>query len=481
MLNYANLLHKYIVILFSFMFVIAMINKIVNNAWYNKNPYEKPNIIVFVADDANWDDFGAYGNEAIRTPNINKLAEEGLTVQNAFLTVSQCSPSRISILTGKYPHSTRAEDLHMPLLKNQRIIPSFLQERGYFTGHMKKTHYGPNANAQFNWYHERTADSFPEFLEASGEAPFFLWVGFSEPHRPYPSSPSVERRHDPQEVHVPPYLVDDEATREDLAMYYDEIFHLDTKIGRFMEELQSRELVENTIVFFISDNGMPFPRAKGTVYDEGVRTPLIIKWPKEIRAGSTYDGLISLVDLAPTILEIAGIPPGEDMQGESVKRMLLDQTVTGREFVFSQRNWHDTDEHIRAVRSENYLLIRNAYTELPHGTPADIGGSPSFRSLVFKRDYGELTPEQARLFQVPRPIIEFYDVKKDPYQLNNLASHDDYWVLAREYSRVLENWIEDTDDFPFYYRIRADHTDRWTGVRFQQQIPPMRNTEVRRN
>ncbi|CAN5840127.1 sulfatase [soil metagenome] len=437
-----------------------------------------PNIIIFLADDANWNDFGSYGNNVIQTPTINKLAEDGLTVKKAFLMVGQCSPSRISLLTGMYPHATKAEDLHMPMPEHLQIVPSFLQEKGYFTGHMKKTHYGPHADAQFNWYNERTADSFPEFLDAADEDPFFLWVGFTEPHRSYPSSDNVKQLHDPANVKVPPYLVDDEATRGDLAMYYDEIAHMDIKIGRFMEELRSRNVEENTMVIFISDNGMPFPRAKGTVYDEGVRTPLIITWPKQINAGATYDGLVSLVDLAPTILDIAGIPSGENMQGESFAEMLFDQSVSGREYLFIQRNWHDADEHIRAVRSENHLLVRNAYVELPHGTPADIGGSPSFRSLVEKRENGELTTEQARLFEVPRPIIEFYDVKDDPYQLNNLASHDDYWQLARDYARILENWMEETNDFPPYYRTRADHTDRWTGVRFQQSIPPMRNAEI---
>jgi len=446
----------------------------INDSISHKNDH-LPNIIIFVADDANWNDFGPYGNDVIQTPTINKLAEEGLTVNKAFLMVGQCSPSRISILTGMYPHTTGAEDLHMPLPEHLKMMPSYLQERGYFTGHMKKTHYGPHGDQQFNWYSENTADSFPEFLNEAEGQPFFLWVGFTEPHRPYPGSPLVEQVHEPGEVQVPPYLVDDEATRKDLALYYNEIVHLDKKIGRFIEELQSRELEENTIVIFITDNGMPFPRAKGTVYDDGVRTPLIVKWPKKIQAGTRYNGLVSLVDLAPTILDLAELPVGENMHGESFADIFFDQSVPGRDYLFTQRNWHDTDEHIRAVRSEKYLLVRNAYVELPHGTPADIGGSASFRSLVAKREAGLLTPEQSRLFEVPRPIIEFYDLENDPYQLYNLASHEDYWQLAREYAQVLDNWISETGDFLPYHRVRADHTDRWSGVRFQQGIPPMRH------
>lgn len=374
-----------------------------------------------------------------------------------------------------YPHATGAEDLHMPMPEELDIIPSFLDKQGYFTGHMKKTHYGPHAEAQFDWYDRRTADAFPAFLDQAEGRPFFLWVGFTEPHRPYPSNDQIEILHDPATVNVPPYLVDDEATRKDLAMYYDEIAHMDRKIGRFMDTLEERGISDNTLIIFFSDNGMPFPRAKGTVYDEGVRTPLIFTWPERIEAGTTYDGLTSLIDLAPTILDLAGLPAGEDMQGVSMKPALFDQSVPGRDYVFSQRNWHDADEHIRAVRSENHLLVRNAYQELPHGTPADIGGSPSFRSLVTKREADKLTPEQARLFEVPRPRIEFYDVKEDPYQLTNLASHEDYWEVARQYARILDNWINETGDFPPWKRVRDDHTCRWTGVRFQQAIPPLRN------
>ena len=127
-----------------------------------------PNILIFVADDAGWRDSGAYGNEVIQTPNIDELASGGLLFEQAFLTTAQCSPSRISILTGRYPHATGAEDLHMPLPKGSRILPGYLSEEGYYTGHMKKTHYGPHAAAQFDWYSEKLSGAFPGFLEESG-------------------------------------------------------------------------------------------------------------------------------------------------------------------------------------------------------------------------------------------------------------------------------------------------------------------------
>src|SRR5215210_2194754 len=226
-----------------------------------------PNIIVLLADDLGWRDVGAYGNQFIRTPNIDNLARAGLRVERAFGTSPQCSPSRISMLTGKYPHTTRTEDLHTPLERGERIVPSLLQARGYFTGHMAKTHYGAEADRQFQWYSPVVADSFPSFLKAAGDRPFFLWVGFREPHRPYPDS--VPPAHQPARVLVPPYLADTPETRTDLARYYDAVSRMDAEIGRIMAELEP--------------------------------------WPIVISPGQSYDrGIVSTIDLLGTLLEVAG-------------------------------------------------------------------------------------------------------------------------------------------------------------------------------
>jgi arylsulfatase A-like enzyme len=395
---------------------------------------DHPNILIFVADDAGWRDFGAYGNDAIQTPNIDRLAEGGLQFEQAFLTTSQCSPSRISILTSLYPHATGAEDLHMPLPEDTRILPSYLSDTGFYTGHMKKTHYGPHGEAQFDWYSENLSKDFPVFLDEAEEDPFFLWVGFSDPHRPYGDAPNV---HESDDVKVPPYLIDTRETRSDLVEYYDEIHRMDRQIGQFMEELEQRDQIKNTLVIFLSDNGAPFPRAKGTAYDEGVRTPLIFNWPERIPPGSHYKGLTSVIDLTPTLLDLVGHPIPDEMQGESIRKVLTDQTQPGQDYVYSERNWHDNDEHIRSLRTDRYKLIQNAYTELPHGTPADIGGSPSFRSLIQYKREGNLTKAQKQLIKAPRPRIELYDLKKDPWEVTNVAVHPEYWELARELAQQL--------------------------------------------
>lgn len=453
--------------------------------WFSCEPAESseieivqslPNIIIFVADDASWRDHGAYGNDIIKTPNIDLMAEGGLLFENAFLTTPQCSPSRISILTGLHPHATGAEDLHMPLPVNMTILPGYLSEKNYFNGHMQKTHYGPNADNQFDWYSPDLSEDFPDFLDEAGESPFFLWVGFTDPHRPYGTAPEVN---DPADVIVPPYHVDDEPTRVDLAQYYDEITRLDGQIGLFIEEVNRRGLEENTLIIYISDNGAPFPREKGTLYDAGTKTPLILYWPGQIDVGLRYDGLTSIIDLTPTILDLVGLEIPDFMHGESILQTLTDPSIAGREYIFTQRNWHDADEHMRSLRTDRYKLIRNdAYTELPHGTAADIGGSPTFRSLIQKMKNEGLNEYQAKLFDVPRPRIELYDIDNDPWEINNVASHPDYWELARELSAVLDQWMEVTGDFSPHVRVRDDHTDRLTGVWFSDKIPPMRYPDV---
>jgi arylsulfatase A-like enzyme len=234
-------------------------------------------------------------------------------------------------------------------------------------------------------------------------------------------------------------------------------------------------------VVFLSDNGAPFPREKGTLYDAGTRTPLILSWPRVIRAASVYDGgLVTTVDLAPTLLELAGIALPASIQGRSFRPMLTDPgSYAGRTYVFSERNWHDCDEHQRSVRTARFKLIRtDAYTELPLCTAADIGGSASFQALRVLVKAGRLTAAQRRLFEAPRARLELYDLAADPWELRNVADDPRYAKDVRELAGVLQQWMEESDDFPAAYRVRDDNTDRISGVPFTTKIPPLRNADV---
>ena len=438
----------------------------------------RPNVVVFVGDDLGWRDTEPYGNIAIRTPSIARLAHGGLLVRYAFGTSPQCSPSRISMLSGRFSHTTRTEDLHTPLPEGVRLLPTLLRTAGYFTGHMAKTHYGPNGERQFEWYSPETASALPRFLDSAGTRSFLLWVGFHEPHRPYPTS--SRSAHDPARVALTPYLADTPETRADVVRYYDAIGRMDAAIGRMMAELERRKLLEETLVVFLSDNGAPFPREKGTLYDGGTRTPLLLAWPGVIRPGTVWDrGMVSTLDLAPTLLELAGVALPADLQGRSFRGLITRPgAFAGDEYVFSERNWHDCDEHQRAVRSSRFKLIRtDAYTELPLCTAADIGASASFLALRARAKTGRLTPAQARLFEAPRAKLELYDLASDPWEVTNLADDPAYATEVRHLAAVLQSWIERTDDFPATYRVRDDNTDRITGVPFTTRIPPLRNAD----
>jgi N-sulfoglucosamine sulfohydrolase len=256
---------------------------------------------------------------------------------------------------------------------------------------------------------------------------------------------------------------------------------MDSTITEMLDELRRRNLERNTLVVFLSDNGAPFPREKGTLYDAGTRTPLILVWPGVIAPGALYDrGLVSTVDLAPTLLEVAGATPPSTLQGRSFRPMLEQpKAFAGDSFVFSERNWHDCDEHQRAIRTARYKLIRtDAYTELPLCTAADIGASPSFLALRTLARTGRLTPAQRRLFEAPRARLELYDLQLDPWELRNVADRPAYAATVRELAAALERWMEGTDDFPAAYRVRDDNTDRVTGVQFNTNIPPLREADV---
>jgi len=432
---------------------------------------DRPNILVLMADDAGWDDFGAYGHPSIDTPTLDALARDGWTADNAFLTTPQCSPSRISILSGLYAHQTGAEDLHVPLPAGHRLLPDYLGQSGYFTGLMQKSHLGPEGNRQFDWRHDGTdfGADFDTFLDAAGDRPFFLWVGFRDPHRDYGDAP---KRHSARDVRLPPTVVDTPETRADYVAYYDEIHRMDGSIAAFLRKLDERGERDNTIVLFLSDNGSPMPRAKGTLYDAGIKTPLIVAG-RGVPAGTRYRQLVSVIDLAPTILDWAGLDVPDTMAGQSIAKNVANGKAAGRDYVFSERNWHNADEHIRSIRGPRYKLIWNNYVHLPHGTAADITSSPTWQALRRARDRGELTEAQALLFMAPRPRVELYDLVNDPHELDNLAADPVHRERIQQMMARLERWMAETGDVPPERRRRDDNIDRLTGVKFTRRNPPL--------
>lgn len=419
------------------------------------NAQEKPNFVFIIADDVSWDDIGCYGNEVVKTPNIDRLAKEGLQFTNAYLTASSCSPSRCSIISGKYPHSNGAAELHTPLPENEIPFPLLLKENGYYTAHAGKWHLGPNVYKAFDVYTENNGfdngdggeDNWVPFLkDRPKDKPFFFWLAAYDAHRPW-GADDFHITHDPSDVNVPVFFADTPETRQDMASYYNEIGRFDYFIGKVREELERQGVLENTLIIVMADNGRPFPRCKTRVYDSGMKTPFIVFWPNGIKnRGIRTESLVSAIDVAPTLLELAGINPPLEYQGTSFTTVLENPSAEIRTSVFSEHNWHDYEAHERMIRTKDFLYVLNSRPNLTNCGPADSKNSPTQHSLNTVRNEGALTPAQVDIFVSPRPAEELFDVKNDPLQLVNLASLHGSKEKLKEMRLLLKAWQYNTGD-----------------------------------
>lgn len=431
----------------------------------------RPNIVVIIADDMAWNDCGAYGHAKIRTPNIDRLAEEGMRFTSAFLTCSSCSPSRCSINTGRYPHATGAPELHMPLPKSAVLFSSCLRKAGYYTAACGKWHMGAAVESQYDVVRHGGNPAgyghwLPTLKNRPKDKPFFLWLATTDPHRPYQKD-TIEKPHGPADAEVPPYMADVPETRGDLAMYYDEIGRLDLYVGRVMEELKRQGVDENTLVLFMSDNGRPFPRCKTTVYDSGVKTPFIVRYPQCVKAGTVCDSLVSAVDIAPTFCAMAGAKPSSTFQGVSFAPLLSDPTATVRHYVFSEHNWHDYKAFERSVRGKHFLYIENGVPDVPCTPPADAVRSPTHQAMIRLHEAGKLSNVQETCFQTPAEVEKLFDVVNDPHQLKNLAKDPQYAKTLARMKNVLAAWQEETAD-AMPKKLTPDKFDRRTGERLKK-------------
>ncbi len=286
----------------------------------------RPNIVILIADDLGWNDLGAYGNRDVQTPRIDQLAQQGLQFSQAFLTTSSCSASRASILTGRYPHSNGLVHLHQALPAGQRTVAAYLGEAGYFTAAAGKWHIGASARKDFHRVVEdRDSSSTGHWLDLMRnrpeDRPFFLWLASRDPHRPNDGGQEFRERYQ-LPLRLPQGFVDGPGVQQELLRYYLEVSRFDHDVGRVVDELDRQGVLDSTLLIVMSDNGRPCHRAKLTLYDDGIKTPLIMVWPEGIRAAGYYRHLVSSIDLAPTLLELAGLEVPQFMQGRSLALIL---------------------------------------------------------------------------------------------------------------------------------------------------------------
>lgn len=398
------------------------------------------NVLLIIADDLGRE-LGCYGDEDARTPNIDRLASEGTRFANAFASVASCSPSRSTILTGMHAHQNGQYGLAHPPHAQQTFewvqsLPKLLNDAGYRTGIIGKNHVRPKSvypyGKELGPAHGDTrspsgmSEAARQFISA-GDAPFFLLMGFVDPHRAGSTFATKDKknddyaevRFDPQTLTVPAYLPDTPEVRKDLAAYYQAIARLDECVGRTLKVLEETGHREDTLVIFVSDNGMPFPGAKTTVYDAGVHLPLIVRQPGA--SGNINAAMVSFLDILPTILEWTGAAgPTYELSGQSLLGQLSKTDDTERDHAFSSYIFHEIDMYypMRSIRTRQHRLIWNLAHQLPFPSAGDIAGSPSHESI---RKTGKAGGRRVEDY-FHRPEFELYDIQNDPDELKNLAN-----------------------------------------------------------
>jgi arylsulfatase A-like enzyme len=454
----------------------------------NESTIKQPNIIWLVAEDQAPEWFPMYGNTPIALPVLESLAQDGIVYTNAVSPVPVCAPARSSIITGMYPtslgtHNMRTytpwAEINEPLLDSLRsyspIVPNgvrmfteYLREAGYYAIN------GPKEDYNF----ERTDAAWDEsgksrhWRNRKDNQPFFAVFNFSVCHESQIWARGEDSLYvNPARIMVPPIFPDTEIVRHDLAVNYSNLKRLDDQVGEVIAQLKEDGLYEDAIIFFYGDHGGPFPRYKRALYDTGLKVPMIIKLPKNKRAGERDDLLFSFLDLAPTVLSLAGIKPPTVMQGKALMGHYKDAKEKAFTFHSSDR-FDEVYDRLRAVRSKRFKYIKSYDTLLSHALPVSYREQmPMMRELRELYAKGKLNANQSKWLLEGKPREELYDLVNDPYELNNLVNETDLKDTLEHYRRVLEDWVITTNDLG---RIpEKDLIMNWFPYGNAPKLPPM--------
>lgn len=430
---------------------------------------DRPNIVLFLADDMTWRDCGVYGSDVVQTPNMDRLAGEGKRFDGCFTSTSVCAPTRQQLYTGMFPVRNGAYPQAGFVHDGVRSLPHHFKDLGYRVGLVGKTHFGPAESFPFELLRptktrelldsEKSLSVIKGFINQESEQPYCLVITSHNPHLPYTHGP--QDLYDPDKLKIPPYLIDTPETRKRLANYYAEITALDAELGRCMKIVDESAGADNTLMAFTTEQGSAFPYGgKWTCYENGLHTGLIMRWPGKIAAGSSSDALVQYVDIVPTLLEAAsGDPtkvdtgrPGASDGGSGFDGRSFLNVVTGdgnhhRDYVYgvyTNRGVRGgTDYPIRSVRSDRYKYIAN----LNHEGVFECNVTRFMKEMGWP-EAAEKNPELAPRVNalMHRPAVEFYDLKSDPYELNNLAGDSNYADTMKVMRAELEAWMAQQND-----------------------------------
>lgn len=427
----------------------------------------RPNVLWISIED--WSpDLSCYGTKGILTPNVDKLASEGIRYENAFTTSPVCSTSRSAMMTGFHQNYIGAnqhrEHDKKPLPHGIKPIPHLFADAGYFTALLSwKTdcNFTPNTKAELF--------QGEDWSERKPNQPFFARITFGGTHRSWNRDP--KRPIEIDDVELPPYYPDTPFVRRDWANGLEQMQLVDREVGEILKRLDDEGLRDNTIVFFIGDHGRCHIRGKQFLYDGGIGIPMIMRWPAQVAPGQVNDSMVMSIDLCATALEAAGITPGVPIHGKS----LMSDDVKNRKYIFAARDKMDeTHDSMRAIRSKDHKLILNLMPERPWCQYNNYkeGAYPVLAEMNAMNLKGELTPQQAAFFAPNKPEVELFDLRQDPHEVNNVADSAEYSEVRATLIAELEKWrievIHDTgvsDDFRavgvFPDQCPTDTMDQW--------------------
>ena len=442
---------------------------------------QQPNIVFVLSDDHSVPYLGCYGDPHIKTPNLDRFASQGMRMDRAFTAAPQCVPSRAAYLTGRSPVGARMGRFNSPLPPDVATLPELLREKGYFTGVCRRNFHldgpgnnlGPsmrkimNDNAMLTWDRRvdwldrnspraQTKAKLEDFFGKVPEGkPFFLWVNFNDPHHVWDRTGA----HDPAKVSVPGNIPDLPGVRDDLSRYYDEIGRMDEEFQWVLDEIEKRGKTQNTLVVFAGDNGMAFPRGKGSLHERGLHVPMIVRWPGRIKPGTSSE-LVSGEDVTPTLLEAAGVPPLKQMTGKSFLGLLTGRpNYTPREAIFGARLYHgsgpftedtkaSTFDLSRCVRTKKWKLIYNCTPKMEY-QPVDSARDPGWQDILKAHAGGKLKPDHERIYFGKRPVYELYDLDSDPQELTNLSGKPEWAGVEKDLRiKLAEKMVVDYDFLP---------------------------------
>lgn len=412
---------------------------------------KQPNLLIVVADDLNKDSVGVYGNKDVKTPNIDRLASQGMRFNLAYTSTAMCAPTRQQMYTGLYPVRSGAYPNHSKVKPGTKSLVHYLKALGYRVGLSGKRHFGPPSSFPFEQVSRKVdAKAIREFVARDEKQPFCLLVTSNSPHVPWSAGDASQ--YDPGKLTIPPYWVDTPEMRESLTRYYAEITDLDREVGECMKILRETKQEDNTAMIFTTEQGAQYPGCKWTCYENGLNVGFIVRWPGQVKPGSVSDAMIHYVDVAPTLVEMAGGEAIKGLDGRTFLGVLRGKTKRHNSATYGVHTQMNaigsppTGYAVRSIRAGKWKYIMNLNHKVTFKNALTQNDKENYWASWVRT--AKTDPKAARLVKryLNRPAEQLYDLSKDPHELNNLAGREKQAKVKARLKQQLQDWMTSQGD-----------------------------------